>query len=112
MTTVRAVLSAVAAFLIAAVALSTDALAQGARYEVKKGDTLSGIARKVRPQGASINQTFAAIVRANADAFGKNGVHSLKPGQVLNIPDAAQATAISASDARREVMAAISKSPL
>jgi len=107
----RAVLVSTALISAAAV-YSAASHAQGARYEVKPGDSLLRIARKARHPGTNTNQMFVAIVRANKDSLAARGVHFLKPGQVLTIPEAAQVSTLSAADARREVVAILKESPL
>ncbi|PZQ19778.1 MAG: fimbrial protein FimV [Rhodanobacter denitrificans] len=58
-------------------------------YAVQKGDTLSGIARQVRPDGdVSVDQTMLAIFKANPSAFYKDNINALKSGAILRIPDA------------------------
>lgn len=58
-------------------------------YAVQKGDTLSGIARQVRPGGdVSVDQTMLAIFKANPSAFYKDNINALKSGAILRIPDA------------------------
>ncbi len=58
-------------------------------YAVQKGDTLSGIARQVRPDGdVSVDQTMLAIFKANPTAFYKDNINALKSGAILRIPDA------------------------
>ncbi|HUD41748.1 MAG TPA: FimV/HubP family polar landmark protein [Dokdonella sp.] len=57
-------------------------------YAVQKGDTLSGIARQVRPDGeVSVDQTMLAIFKANPSAFYKDNINALKSGAILRIPD-------------------------
>lgn len=58
-------------------------------YAVQKGDTLSGIARQIRPGGdVSVDQTMLAIFKANPSAFYKDNINALKSGAILRIPDA------------------------
>jgi len=56
---------------------------------VEKGDTLWGIASKLRgATGYSMNQVMLAIQRVNPGAFGDENVNNLKVGAVLRLPDA------------------------
>jgi FimV-like protein len=71
---------------------------------VKQGDTLGGIAKDiVLPTGASFNQMLVALHRANPDAFTGGNMHQLKAGPVLKIPDGNEVTAISLTEANKEV---------
>ncbi len=70
--------------------------------QVKRGDTLSGIASRVRPEGVSLEQTLIGLYRENAKAFDGN-VNRLKSGKTLNIPSAEQVAAIPQKEAVREL---------
>jgi len=69
---------------------------------VKKGDTLSGIASRVRPEGVSLEQTLLGLYRENTQAFAGN-VNRLKAGRTLNVPSAEQIAAIPQTEAVREL---------
>ncbi|AZG09246.1 hypothetical protein EGT29_16025 [Pigmentiphaga sp. H8] len=78
-----------------------------AALEVKPGDTLFGIAGRLKPEGASIYQTLAALLRANPQAFVDGNMNRLRAGASLSVPgaddvgaiDSAQAAALFASQA-------------
>ncbi len=70
---------------------------------VIQGDTLSGIAGQISPQGVSLNQVLIAMFRANRDAFIEDNINLLKVGVVLRIPDRSEIVAISESEANKEV---------
>jgi pilus assembly protein FimV len=72
-------------------------------YEVKRGDTLSGIAERTRPAAASLDQMLVALFRANPDAFIAENMNNLRAGSVLKIPEAQQAVAVDPATARREI---------
>lgn len=72
------------------------------RVTVKRGDTLSGIANRVRPEGVSLEQTLLGLYRENAQAFDGN-VNRLKAGKTLNVPSAEQVAAIPQQEAVREL---------
>lgn len=64
-------------------------------YAVQQGDTLSGIARQVRPGAdVSVDQTMLAIFKANPSAFYKDNINALKSGAILRIPDAESIRAV------------------
>jgi pilus assembly protein FimV len=69
---------------------------------VKRGDTLTGIAKRVRPEAVSLEQTLVGLYRENPQAFVGN-INRLKAGKTLNVPSAETVAAISQQDAVREV---------
>ena len=58
----------------------------GGEYQVASGDTLWGIARRSKPQGASIHQTMVAIHELNPRAFVRGDINLLKRGEILRLP--------------------------
>lgn len=75
---------------------------EGTYGRIKRGETLSGIARKLKPADVSLNQMMIALFRANPDAFMDN-INLLKQGSVLRVPDLADVRAISRAEANRVV---------
>jgi pilus assembly protein FimV len=69
---------------------------------VKRGDTLVGIAKRVQPEGVSLEQTLLGLYRDNARAFAGN-MNRLKAGKTLNLPSAEQVAAIPQKEALREI---------
>ncbi|HRL34486.1 MAG TPA: FimV/HubP family polar landmark protein, partial [Neisseria sp.] len=57
-------------------------------YTVRSGETLMGIASRVRPAGLSTRQTMLALVQANPEIFESGSPDRIWPGNVLNIPAA------------------------
>ena len=74
-------------------------------YRVKRGDTLSRIARAHKSPDISLEQMLVALQRRNPDAFVGDNMNRLMAGRILSIPSADEAAAISQSEARREVVA-------
>ena len=72
---------------------------------VKAGDTAGRIANTHRPRDISLDQMLVALLRANPDAFIGGNVNRLKAGAVLQLPDAAQASATPAAEARQTIAA-------
>ena len=72
------------------------------RVTVKRGDTLSAIASRVRPEGVSLEQTLLGLYRENTQAFDGN-VNRLKAGKTLNVPSAEKVAAIPQQEAVREL---------
>jgi len=72
-------------------------------YEVRRGDTLFGIARKTKHDGVSRNQMILAIWRANRNAFPGGDINLLEVGMVLAVPSREVAAAVDPAEAYREV---------
>jgi len=72
------------------------------RVTVKRGDTLTRIANRVRPEGVSLEQALLGLYRENGQAFDGN-MNRLKAGKTLNVPSAEKVAAIPQQEAVREV---------
>jgi len=96
---------AMAALLLAvAAAAALPAWAQaGANHEVRRGDTLFGIARLYKYERVSRNQMILAIWRANQSAFPGGDINLLEIGTVLVIPERSAIAAIDPAEADRQV---------
>ncbi len=70
--------------------------------KIKRGDTLVGIANRVRPAGVSLEQTLLGLYRENAQAFDGN-MNRMKAGKSLNVPTAENVAAIPQKEAVREL---------
>lgn len=94
-----------AALLLAcAAAMAVPAQAQVATtHEVRRGDTMFGIARKAKHDGVSRNQMILAIWRANQSAFTGGNINLLEVGTVLTIPAREAVAAIEPAEADRQV---------
>jgi pilus assembly protein FimV len=66
---------------------------------VEKGDTLSQIAGKVRPEDVSVNRMMIALQRANPDAFIHSNINLLRSGAVLRIPGGEDTQVLTAAEA-------------
>ncbi len=72
----------------------------GDSYRVQGGDTLSGIASRMRGvRGLSMNQTMIALLRANPEAFIDGNVNRVKAGAVLRVPGVDEVFTIEAAEA-------------
>ncbi|MDO4704689.1 MAG: FimV/HubP family polar landmark protein [Comamonadaceae bacterium] len=78
--------------------------AEGA-VRTRRGDTASSIARRHLPSGVSLDQMLVALQRANPHAFIRDNVNLLRSGVTLEIPDLAEVQAVSAHEARRQIVA-------
>lgn len=73
-------------------------------HEVKKGETLLGIAEKTRPTAEiSVEQMALAIYRQNRHAFFANNLNNLRAGKILKLPETEALNAIAPNEARREL---------
>jgi len=79
--------------------------ATAATYEVKRGDTLSKVARENRHAGVSMSQMLTALYQANQSAFMRNNMYLMRSGHILKIPERAAVASVSAEDAARMVRA-------
>ncbi|OOZ36604.1 FimV/HubP family polar landmark protein [Solemya velesiana gill symbiont] len=52
----------------------------------QRNDTLWGIAKKVRHEGASMQQAMISLFKANPQAFSNNNINNLKVGQIIRVP--------------------------
>lgn len=77
--------------------------ATSATYEVKRGDTLYAVARRLRPEGVTLNQVLVALYRANAEAFHGGNINQLRVGAQLAVPPRETMAALSPADAMQEV---------
>lgn len=70
----------------------------GGELEVRRGQTLSQIARDLR-QGYSLDQTMLALLRANPEAFINGNINRLKQGAVLRVPQSAELAQLGEAEA-------------
>ncbi len=78
---------------------------EAATRRVKRGDTLSEIARESKPEGVSLDQMLVALFRGNRSAFAADNMNRLMSGKILSIPDPQAAAAIDPNEATKTVLA-------
>ncbi len=71
--------------------------------KVKRGDTLSGIARQAKPSGVSLERMLVALYRSNADAFDGKNMNRLKTGKILHMPGSQDLDKLAQVDAVKEI---------
>ena len=54
---------------------------------VKRGETLSMIAKSVMPEGVTLEQMLVGLFRSNPDAFINKNLNLVKTGRILRVPD-------------------------
>ena len=72
---------------------------------VIRGDTAGKIATRVKTANVSLDQMLVAMLRSNPSAFIGNNINRIKAGSVINIPTAEQASATTAGEATRIIVA-------
>ena len=77
----------------------------GSSRAVVSGDTLGKIAAQTKPDGVSLDQMLVSLFRSNKEAFDGGNMNRLKAGKILSIPDAEAVSAVSAGEARKEIVA-------
>ena len=71
----------------------------GDDWTVERGQTLWSIAKSVRPEGVSVQQTLMAIFHNNPEAFINNDINRMKAGAVLTVPERSAISDVSQSAA-------------
>lgn len=59
----------------------------GARYMIRRDETLWTIAQRARPEGASVQQTMLEIQRLNPEAFIDGNINRIKAGYIIYLPE-------------------------
>lgn len=72
---------------------------------VSSGDTLWGVAERVKPAEASVQQMMLALLEANPSVFPSGNIHGMRAGQTLQVPDTARVLARSSTDAAETIQA-------
>lgn len=72
-------------------------------YLTRKGDTLSTIARRMKPEGVSLDQMLLGLYEANPEAFSGNNMNRLKVGKILQPPTEEALNAIDRREAAKEI---------
>ena len=92
----------------AATGASAPAAAPAARrdgdnYEVKRGDTLSKIAKEYKPETVTLEQMLVALFKSNQSAFEGSNMNRLRSGAIISLPNAVEASATPAPEAASTV---------
>ena len=72
---------------------------------VMRGDTAGKIAARIKTANVSLDQMLVAMLRSNPSAFVGDNINRIKAGSVINIPTAEQASATTAGEATRIIVA-------
>jgi pilus assembly protein FimV len=77
--------------------------AAGDTYTVRRGDTLSRIAKEYKPENVNLEQMLVALFRSNESAFDGRNMNRLRSGQILTIPQGDQAASVKPGEAQQVV---------
>ena len=91
--------------------VATAEARSGSTHEVRKGDTLFGVARKAMHYGVTRNQMILAIYRANLNAFPGGNINQLEVGTVLSIPARDEVAKLESGEADRQVRELLGAKP-
>ncbi|MHB1175611.1 MAG: FimV/HubP family polar landmark protein [Sulfuriferula sp.] len=78
-------------------------MTQPDNIHVKRGDTLTSIASRTKPDGVNLEQMLVGLYRENRKAFDGNNMNRLKAGKILKMPTKEQVAAIPVSEAARDI---------
>lgn len=85
-------------------ALAQDTVAPPTTVTVGAGDTATALAQKLRPEGATLEQTLVALWRANPRAFANGSLNQLLQGATLKVPGAPEILRIPTTQAHELVV--------
>ena len=74
-------------------------------YRVKRGDTLSKVAKRLSYRGIRREQMMIALFEKNRRAFTSNNINNLKSGVLLKRPSLQEARALNSKKARAQIIA-------
>ncbi|MDI1307868.1 MAG: hypothetical protein PSV17_00360 [Methylotenera sp.] len=68
---------------------------------IKRGDTLSSVAKEVQVEGVSLDQMLVGLYENNKEAFVKGNMNRLKVGQIIKVPSKEALTSIDSQQAKK-----------
>ena len=71
--------------------------------EVKRGDTMFGIAAKYKQADVSVERMLVALYKANVDKFGDKNMNRIMAGKIIRLPDADEILSVTHADAKNEI---------
>ena len=74
----------------------------GDGYRVRANDTAWAIEQRIRPAGATMEQTMMALLETNPDAFINRNINLLKRGQILRLPSSDEILGLARQQARAD----------
>lgn len=70
---------------------------------VRRGDTLSKIAARIKPANVSLERMLVALYRENAGVFDAHNMNRIRAGKILNIPQGEAIHMLPQADAEEEI---------
>jgi pilus assembly protein FimV len=70
---------------------------------VRRGDTLSKIAARIKPANVSLERMLVALYRENAGVFDEQNMNRIRAGKILNIPQGEAIHMLPQADAEEEI---------
>lgn len=70
---------------------------------VRRGDTLSKIAARIKPANVSLERMLVALYRENAGVFDDHNMNRIRAGKILNIPQGEAIHMLPQADAEEEI---------
>jgi pilus assembly protein FimV len=77
--------------------------ANGDSYTVKRGDTLSRIAKDYKPETVTVDQMLVALFKSNQGAFEGANMNRLRSGAIITIPSAVDTSSTQPAEATKVV---------
>jgi len=77
--------------------------ADGDAYTVKRGDTLSKIAKEYKPETVTVDQMLVALFKNNQGAFEGANMNRLRSGAIITIPSAVDTSSTQPAEATKVV---------
>ena len=82
---------------------TAEAPAPGARYMIRRDETLWTIAQRARPEGVTVQQTMLEIQRLNPDAFIDGNINRIKAGYIIYLPASGDMSAADSEQVREQI---------
>jgi len=73
------------------------------KVTVRRGDTLSKIARESRPAGVSLERMLVALYRVNENVFDDKNMNRIQAGRILRIPNKNELESVAQKEAVKEI---------
>jgi pilus assembly protein FimV len=82
-----------------------SAMTSAEPVKVKRGDTLSKIAARIKPADVSLERMLVALYRENAALFDGHNMNRIRAGKILSIPQEDAVAMLPQADAEEEIRA-------
>ncbi len=79
----------------------------GSYGPIQRGETLSKIARGLKPEGVTVEQMLLGLFRTNPEAFIRKNMNLVRTGKILRVPEQQALAAISQREAVKEYRAQV-----